>query len=182
MELIITQADNPRPTKRTKYRACDSCVTSKTRCDDVTADGCLVCRRRNKPCSLTESATTDGRLRASPSVVEETAAELRNRLDVVEARAWEMEQRLRAVESSSAHVTPRTGHSIQQSSSTGPTPLQPQMDTVEDIDLHTTRLVGRHHAGLFDERLFSPIDVKGYPDAMQRGLVPADQVDMAFQV
>lgn len=182
MELIITQSENPRPTKRTKYRACDSCVTSKTRCDDVTADGCLVCRKRSRPCSLTESSLLDGRARGSPSVVEETAAELRGRLDMVEARAWEMEERLRAIETGSAHLTPHRAYSNQQSSSLGPTPLQPQMDPVEDVDLYATRLAGRHHAGLFDERLFSPIDVKGYPDAVQRGLVSAEQVDMAFQM
>lgn len=181
MELLTIQ-DNPRPTKRTKYRACDSCVTSKTRCDDVTVEGCLVCRKRNRPCSLTESSTTDGRARASPSIVEETAAELRGRLDMVEARAWEMEERLRAVETRSTHVTPQGSYSNQQSSSMGPTPLQPQLEAVEDVDLHMTRLVGRHHAGLFDERLFSPIDTKGYPDAVQRGLVSAEQVDMAFQM
>lgn len=45
--------DAQRAPKRAKiFRACTACVSSKTRCEDVTPAGCSLCRRRRKTCSL----------------------------------------------------------------------------------------------------------------------------------
>ncbi|OCF43753.1 hypothetical protein I317_02357 [Kwoniella heveanensis CBS 569] len=42
-----------RPAKRSKvFRACQACVTAKTRCEDVQLEGCYLCRRKHKECSL----------------------------------------------------------------------------------------------------------------------------------
>lgn len=42
----------PAPKRPKLFRACEACVSSKTRCEDVTPDGCGHCRRRRKQCSL----------------------------------------------------------------------------------------------------------------------------------
>ncbi|KAL1407946.1 hypothetical protein Q8F55_004743 [Vanrija albida] len=48
-----TEDSVPPAAKRQKlFRACAACVSSKTRCEDVTPEGCSLCRRRGKPCSL----------------------------------------------------------------------------------------------------------------------------------
>ncbi|WVF66284.1 hypothetical protein IAT40_001024 [Kwoniella sp. CBS 6097] len=51
-----------RPAKRSKvFRACQACVTAKTRCEDVQLEGCYLCRRKRKECSLRGiSAPTTG--------------------------------------------------------------------------------------------------------------------------
>lgn len=129
-------------------------------------------------------------LRPSPSVapVDETTVELKKRVEVVEARSWDMEQRLQAVETSGSSrgqttpqgvlVGPLSGGMM---GSVGPSPIT-QMEPVMDVETETSRLVGRTYMARFDERLFSPVDVRGFPDAVQRGLVSKDQVDMAFQL
>ncbi|WWD05128.1 hypothetical protein V865_003200 [Kwoniella europaea PYCC6329] len=47
---------NPRrsasPPRARIYHACQSCATSKVKCDGLRAEGCARCRRRKTPCSL----------------------------------------------------------------------------------------------------------------------------------
>lgn len=47
--------DDPNHKRRKIYRACEACVHSKTRCENVTPEGCSLCRRRKKECSLAEA-------------------------------------------------------------------------------------------------------------------------------
>ncbi|RXK37327.1 hypothetical protein M231_05393 [Tremella mesenterica] len=45
--------DSGRPLKRPKvFKACDNCVSAKTRCEELTDQGCRRCRQRSKACSL----------------------------------------------------------------------------------------------------------------------------------
>ncbi|WVQ64668.1 uncharacterized protein L199_002835 [Kwoniella botswanensis] len=53
MPRDITPPPTNRAPKRTRvYRACQYCVSAKTRCEDVRIDGCFICRRKGKACSL----------------------------------------------------------------------------------------------------------------------------------
>lgn len=123
--------------------------------------------------------------------------ELRSRLESVEARAWELEQRLSAVESTSGsvgshsnHITPQgafTGHQGSQPGSNGITAMQMAPSAlvepaVQDVEVETVRIGNRVFSARFDERLFSPVNVAGFPDAVKRGLVSLEQVEMAFQL
>ena len=127
-------------------------------------------------------------------MLEETTVELRSRLESVEARAWDLEQRLAAVESTggsapsrSNQITPQhtfMGHQGSHADSTGITPLLPPtiVEPVQDVMVDTAQLINRMSRARFDERLFSPVNAAGFPDAIKRGLVSLDQVEMAFQL
>ena len=56
--------DSPRLASRKRYRACETCASAKTRCDDVRSDGCLECRRRNRQCSIVHAISERARVTA----------------------------------------------------------------------------------------------------------------------
>ncbi|WRT63496.1 uncharacterized protein IL334_000401 [Kwoniella shivajii] len=60
MPRELTPPSSSRPSKRTRiYRACQYCVSGKTRCEDVQAEGCYLCRKKGKDCSLKGMGSTE---------------------------------------------------------------------------------------------------------------------------
>ncbi|WVR03313.1 hypothetical protein IAU60_000304 [Kwoniella sp. DSM 27419] len=179
-----------RPAKRSKvFRACQSCVSAKTRCEDVQPEGCYLCRRKGKDCSLrgissvSEPSQHVGylpdpvSLRPSPAWAQHDAdqAALLERLRAQEERSRDLEDRLHRME----HLS---------SSSSGPTPgFTPQVTMTHHRPSVAREGITRSplwngRAPTFDERLFLNIFPAAYPDVVALGYLTRSQMDMAFQL
>lgn len=168
-----TSQDEAGPSKRQKvYRACLACVNSKTRCEDVVPrDGCLRCRSKNKICSLVQAEVerSTSRSRAPDeedcgrlTAMEEGWIVLRRRLDRLEQQTYSHRALPAMASSSSNIITPAT--------------------TPRPVDIHQLFTTLNWHSIPMTERVFTVASDLGYPDPVARGLVSADQMEMAFHL
>jgi hypothetical protein len=167
-----TSHDGAGPSKKQKvYRACLACVNSKTRCEDVVPrDGCLRCRTKNKTCSLVhaEVERSASRSRAPDdegygriAAMEEGWNLLHQRLDRLE-QSMSFRPPLPATNSASNLITPTA--------------------TPRPVDIHKMFTTLNWHSVPMTERIFTVASDLGYPDPVARGLVSAEQMEMAFHL
>lgn len=173
--------DSQPPPKRPRiYRACLPCVSSKTRCQDVTTAGCYRCRTKHLQCSLLEGAiepgpSSHGLNGASDGEVDE----LRLRLAQVEATSRELQARVRQLEERPALTRPHSAHQIPTHSS-----------VVQTVDTpatggNLTRMLSWTVVApdfVFDERLLCISDLQTPLDPVAQGLVSKAQMDMSFHM
>jgi hypothetical protein len=167
-----TSHDGAGPSKKQKvYRACLACVNSKTRCEDVEPrDGCLRCRTKNKTCSLVqrEAVRSASRSRAPDDeeysrtvAMEEGWNLLHQRLDRLEQNVYSRPP-LPPTTSTSNIVTPAA--------------------TPRPVDIHKIFTTLNWHSIPMTERIFTVASDLGYPDPVARGLLSAEQMEMAFHL
>jgi hypothetical protein len=144
----------------------------------VTADGCLLCRRKHKTCSLAEAVQADN------TQDEDTKEVLKAKLEVLEARAWDLELRMRQVEASQTPSGPPTNPPMATASSSHATPagLVYGANNIHDLDLEVQMHEWKGYTWTFNERMFSVTKSSGYPDVIKMGLIPREQAEMAFQL
>lgn len=129
--------------------------------------GCLLCRKKGKPCSFAEHSLE--RADVAQSSLELDG--LQQRVDQLERYSRELETRLSMLEKplSASAVLPA---------------VQAQDGKPQVGYFALLQNLGEERASAweFQERLFSATSLAGYTDVVARGLVTADQVDMAFQL
>jgi hypothetical protein len=173
--------DSQPPPKRPRiYRACLPCVSSKTRCQDVTTAGCYRCRTKHLQCSLLEGAIEPGPSTQGLNVTSDGEVdELRFRLAQVEATSRELQARVRQLEERPALTRPHSAHQIPTHSS-----------VVQTVDTpatggNLTRMLSWTVVApdfVFDERLLCISDLQTPLDPVAQGLVSKAQMDMSFHM
>lgn len=175
----------PAPKKPKLFRACEACVNSKTRCEDVTPEGCGHCRRRRKQCSLQaivgayvapseERYGTPGSEHHAAGAGEDVRA-LRSRLAETEARLASLERMSRhPPPPPSYHYSPgQPGPATPRTANFNNAPAEPRL-------MHgALQLASMYHQVQHDETLFSAASTRPYRSPTSVGLTP-DQIEMAW--
>lgn len=168
-------SDEPSAKRQKVYRACLGCVNSKTRCEDVRAEGCLRCRTKRKDCSLIDNGV-DLRRSTDP---EPLVAELEARMEATE-EGWRMlSRRVETLERGPYS----TGNAPSGSSLT-----VPQAPTPSITPSHRPIGVSPMFSALnwsqmpLSETIFNVSSIDGYPDPVDRGLVTMEQMEMSFHL
>ncbi|WVW81625.1 hypothetical protein I302_103620 [Kwoniella bestiolae CBS 10118] len=176
MPRDITPPPPARPTKRTRvYRACQYCVSAKTRCEDVRPEGCFICRRKGKVCSLAglSSAETNGNGAHEPN------DDLSEKVQRQEERYRVLEERFNALEHAFTNrdeATPKG--SVRSNLEHAPTPSRYYTKTSHPLLLQSWH----GSTPMFDENLFNPTDPDSLPDVVELGLISRPQLEMGFQL
>ncbi|KAL7420642.1 hypothetical protein Q5752_004593 [Cryptotrichosporon argae] len=173
------------------FRACQQCVSAKTRCEEVKPGGCRGCRKKNKECSLAGTVLASDSRRSSDRLGHGHGSGFRQghgsldgmlaqRVGEAEERAAVLESRVAVLERQVLHQTLAT-----PAAGAGATPVETPHVNLVDVPV-------RHP--LFDPILsvrvsdnssatfFGAYGDEPYPDPVALGLVSQDQVDMAFQL
>ncbi|ORY24448.1 hypothetical protein BCR39DRAFT_546624 [Naematelia encephala] len=170
-------SEDIRPSKQPRiFRACDNCVSAKTRCEEVTPSGCRLCRRKGRICSLSGTVAPDWTRRGYDEV---EVDELRRHVEATEKRCAHMEKRYAVLEEQL--------HRLHTHLSTLSIPPIPST-VVHSIDTPTyasNPILDSFPASWrlqFGEALFGVSHPStSYPDVTARRLLSDEEVDMAFQ-
>ncbi|CAK9784752.1 hypothetical protein CC85DRAFT_285226 [Cutaneotrichosporon oleaginosum] len=177
---------SPSPRKRPKiFRACAACVSSKTRCEDVTSGGCALCRRRGKPCSLSAVVGGfDNNLSGVSTPAPVSAAAVGRSAgssadEDVRARLADAEARLARTERALADLEARvSGAGTSTSGSYHPHYRIPEEERhvlfAGPLRLSALQLEGH------DETLWSVACTRAYPDPVGRGLLSPAEAELAW--
>ena len=167
-----TSQSGAGPSKKQKvYRACLACVNSKTRCEDVAPqDGCLRCRTKKKACSLVHAEAERSASRShAPDEAEYS------RLAAME-EGWNLlHQRLDRLEQNMYARPPLP-------STTSTNNIVTPAATPRPVDIHKIFTTLHWQSVPMTERIFTLASDLGYPDPVTRGLVSAEQMEMAFHL
>lgn len=172
----ISCDDEPGPSKRQKvYRACLACVNSKTRCEDVSPrDGCLRCRSKSKSCSLVMPE-----MRPQPPQTHTVDASARNRLTEMEAEWQALRQRLDRLE---RDISTRPTLTTIPSGSISHVNTPSSSAAVRPVGIHEIYTTNHWESVAMTERVFNVASDLGYPDPVSRGIVSAEEMEMAFHL
>jgi hypothetical protein len=180
--------------RRKVYRACIGCVSSKTRCEDVTSQGCLRCKTKSKLCSLVEDTSTVvpheplgfadiNRGRNEVDAIPQSAmTTILEKLESMDAAWNSVSQRLSLVEGSLAKLasqSPADIHHPSYASSSTAMPTQQIYRPISKTALGTAADCRGIHA---PEEFSTLVATEQFPDVVRRGLLTTDQVDVAFQL
>jgi hypothetical protein len=165
--------------KRTRVdRACQSCITSKVRCQELLSTGCLRCRERGSGCSLAVPETTT----TTPIYNEVTNSQ--NPADDPQTIIRDLTSRVQALE----HFISSQTHSHLQSGlhkSSADQAVSTRYETLRSIGRNKydspTAFGGEHVPDLLEGYLTTATQ-DGYPDLVKEGFMTLDQVEMAFQL
>lgn len=171
-------SEDGHPRKRPKiYRACRTCVSSKTRCEDIQIEGCMLCRKRGKSCSLAVSTSQHPLSQANgrtPSTqvgdLQEPVYALHDRVQYLEERLRQLEEPLNPLLAERRSVIPM--HDME-------TPLPAPRHPVENPLLQPRSFA---NAIRFDESMFCSSNSASYPNIIARGYISQEKVDGAFQL
>jgi hypothetical protein len=173
-------SDEPVAKRQKVYRACLGCVNSKTRCEDVTPEGCLRCRNKRKDCSLIESGID---LPNSTYPGPPFAAELEARMEAAEKgcnllsnRVERLERALRSTATDDHPSVPHPGSTYTPALTPALTPIARPVGVSA---LFTARMWTRVP---LSEAIFNLSTEEGYPDPVSKGLVTLEQMEMAFHL
>lgn len=180
--------------RRKVYRACIGCVTSKTRCEDVTSQGCLRCKTKNKVCSLvqdTSNAVPQEPLAFSHSnrgwnegndIPQSVMTTILQKLESMDAAWNSVSQRLSLVEDSLAKIASRSPSDIGQTARTSISSTVPMQTIYRPISNSTLSVATDSRAIHAPEEFSTLVAMDQFPDVIKRGLMTLDQVDMSFQL
>jgi hypothetical protein len=163
------------PRKRTRVdRACQSCIISKIRCQEVTPTGCLRCRQRVIPCSLLLPESTPTRdPNAHHGILElsNTIADLSRRLESLE-RA--LKQGTSTTLGSGWNAGAGAGLELGRMSTE---------TRLRAVAGHATfgNSSNRYIPDLLEKFISTARDDR-FPDIFKEGIVTVDQVEMGFQM
>jgi len=168
--------DEAGPSKRQKvYRACLACVNSKTRCEDVSPrDGCLRCRSKSKSCSLVMPE-----IQPQPRSVHTVDDTTRTRLSEMEAEWQVLRQRLDRLEhdlfTRPSLATIPSGSATHANTPSSSAPVRP-------VGIHEIYTTLHWQSVALTERVFNVASDLGYPDPVVRGIVSAEEMELAFHL
>ncbi|WWD05978.1 hypothetical protein V865_004063 [Kwoniella europaea PYCC6329] len=200
MPRDITPPSTNRAPKRTRvYRACQYCVSAKTRCEDVRIDGCFICRRKGKSCSLAglnssahSSGSHDGNADKDTNGIENGQGDLLEKIEGQEERYKQLEARFNQLEQRFISEHSRQVHDAQTSKSILNGHGHDDYHLDDHLPLPSKYLTKTSHPLLpqswhglipvFDENLLNATDPNSLPDVVTSGLINKTQLEMGFQL
>lgn len=172
----------PTPKRPKLFRACEACVNSKTRCEDVTPEGCGHCRRRRKQCSLQAIV---GAYAATPERFGTPSSEHKPHaagedVGALRARLAETEARLASLERMARHPPPPPSYHFSPQHAGPSTPRQFGNPPPEPRLMNgALQLATMYHQVQHEETLFTAASTRPYRSPTSVGLSP-DQIEMAW--